>query len=149
MSEHEPSENWDLEDLLKQIPVTQPSRELDRRVARLFHASAWRWIGPLSGLAAGVAITSAVFLHRPRPAGNPHVPASVVQNASDPPPQPAYIIEDRQVRSLGDAEIDGLQVRLEQSQSRIVVWQRTENGGLVRAEIAMPEKTTVRAVQRF
>ena len=147
MSENDQQDDWDLEDLLKQVPLASPPVELDRRIARLFRPGARWWTGALAGLAAGIAVTAGVFLYRPHGAATSVKP--VVHAIDQPPPRPAYIIENRTVRSLGDGEINGLQVRLERSQSRIVVWQKTESGAVLRAEIALPEKTTVHTVQRF
>jgi hypothetical protein len=144
----------DLETMLRSVQLAQPTGELDRRISALFRPR-WRMlIAPLSGFAAGVLMTIAVF-HRATPAGGHTAPAanssgSAVAQIADTPtkPQPirmrAMLIENHDIATLGDGEVNGLPIRFEQSRSQLVLFQPTTGGGMWRAVVDMPPQRTVR-----
>ena len=153
MSDDKEQVDWAVEELLKGLPLAAPSRELDGRVAGLFRPR-WRmWMGPIAGFSAGVAATVAVVLMIPRQSkGTMNI--GEIRNANEarpamaaPKPRPALLIEDQRVYLVQDGEVDGHPVRLEQTQPHLVFLQKTDNGGLMRADVALPEQTFVRAVQ--
>jgi hypothetical protein len=150
MNENEPQagDELELETMLREVRLARPSAGLDRRVENIFRPR-WRmFIGPLSGFAAGILVTFGVFRYAPLAPAHPApvypspVPISS-KSPSHPPPAPALLIESRRVEALGNGEVNGLPVRLERSQSRLVVWRKTPTG-IWRAELELPKQMIVR-----
>jgi hypothetical protein len=150
MSNENEQDDWEVEEALKRLRIAGPSRELDRRVAGLFRPR-WRmWIGPVAGFAAGIAATVAVAWMVPRNS-NGQFEMGEIRNAAlpavaAPKPRPALLIEDQQVRSVVDGDVDGHPVRIERSQPHMVVLEKGDDGALMRADVALPEQTFVRPV---
>ena len=150
-------DDLELESLLRNVALAQPTRRLDQRVEAVLRPR-WRmFIGPLSGFAAGILMTLAVFRFAPWAAAHPALPPqqtgampiagpahSDVPSAPAPVPVRAMMIASRNVATLGDGEVNGLPVRLEQTQSRLVLFHPTTDGGMWRAVVEMPRITTVR-----
>jgi hypothetical protein len=154
MSQHDSQrDDPELETLLRNVQLSQPSRRLDGRIRALLRPR-WRiFVGPLSGFAAGVLVTVAVFRFAVPLGGHPVKPIepaqadrSQVPDAPQPAPVRAMLIESRDVTTLGAGEVNGLPIRMEQSRARLVLFRPTADGGLWRAEVELPKETIVRNV---
>ena len=79
----------------------------------------------------------------------PAVQPIIRQAPRQPDQTPGLLIEDHQTRTVADGDVQGTPVRLERSQSRLVLLQKTETGALRRTQIELPAETTVRSIPRY
>jgi hypothetical protein len=143
--------DWEVEEMLKQLPIAVPSKRLDARIGELFRPRWKMWIGPIAGFSAGVAATLAVVFMIPHSSkgttdiGTIHNTGAVQPAAVAPKARPTLLIENQQVRTL-DGNVDGHPMRLEYRQPHLIFLQKQENGSLVRTDMALPVQTVMRMV---
>jgi hypothetical protein len=155
-----------IERLLSQVHVQQPSAALDARMELLLRPRIGWMTGPALGFAAGVLVTVGVMFGVSRAHTQSvatmqthdvsQAPTQLAlgtqqtQSSSDQTPATADVwgVPYQQVSQM-DGEIDGVPVRIEQTQQQVDVWQSGQSGNQYVTSVNLPGEVTVSPIATY
>lgn len=144
-----------LERLLGQVSLREPSADLDERMEMLLGARRRWMIGPALGFAAGVLVTVGVMRGASQArTQSPAAPRTQVAMQTLAPPAETQTTADvwgvpyQQVSQM-DGEIDGVPVRIEQTQRQVDVWQSGRSGSQYVTSLDLPGVVTVSPIGTY
>ena len=142
------NENDRIEELLASVSLTDPSPRLDRRMENVFQLPRRRFIGPLTGFAAGVLVTISIMRSLPASPKTPVAPPTPVQPVANESKRIVTVCATpHQAIDEIDGTIAGVPVRLERRRTQIEVRPTSNSNGDWRAAVNLPDVVTIRSIQ--